>query len=235
MKIISVVVRFGICIGITDIMRVKQALARLSRILPLKKHLQELDGNTAETYMSVLTSFFHQGRAATVKELVQSHEGAVEYLKKLAQLDMITLDEAGEIKGCYPFTMEQRVHRISINGFQVHAMCALDALAPAAMFECRAEVDSECEVSGAAVHVELDNQRVLNTDEVAGLHFGINWMAASGCCSCSDSLCTEMFFLKSLDIAQSWLDADPDNRQIFDLDQAIAFSAGLFKPMMTRA
>lgn len=215
-------------------MRVKQAVARLARILPLKKHLQELDKHTADIYSSVLTSFYHQGKAATVAELGKMHKHAAEQVARLAQLDMITLDAAGEIRGCYPFTMENRVHRILINGFQVHAMCALDALAPAAMFECRAEVDSECAVSAAPVHIELDNQTVLNTEQVAGLHFGINWMAADGCCSCSDSLCTEMLFLKDLDIARSWQNEDSVNRQIFDLPEAIEFSSGLFKPMMSR-
>ncbi len=215
-------------------MRVKQAVARIAKILPLKKHLEELDNDTANTYMAVLTSFFHQGRAASLKQLELQNEGALVHVDKLTKLDMITLDETGEVRGCYPFTMEQRVHRIRINGFQVHAMCALDALAPAAMFECRAEVDSECAVSGAAVHVELDNQTILNSTEVSELHFGINWMAASGCCSCSDSLCTEMFFLNDLDIAQGWLNEDPDNREIFNMNEAIAFSAGLFKPLMSR-
>jgi hypothetical protein len=90
-------------------------------------------------------------------------------------------------------------------------------------------------VSKQAVHLELDNQQVLNADSVAGLHFGINWMAASGCCSCSDSLCTEMLFLIDPQTAQSWLAEDSENRQIFDLNEAISFSAGFFKPLMTQS
>lgn len=215
------------------IMKVETAVARLNGILPLKKHLDELETETASKYMVILSSFYHQGKAPTQEQLMEWGDDAKSHIEKLKQLDMITLDESGDILGCYPFTMEQRVHRIRLNGFEVHAMCALDALAPAAMFECRTEVDSECAVSKQAVHLELDNQQVLNADSVAGLHFGINWMAASGCCSCSDSLCTEMLFLIDPQTAQSWLAEDSENRQIFNLNEAISFSAGFFKPLMT--
>ena len=215
-------------------MKVKQAIHRIAQILPLKKNLDELESAEAVIYHAVLTSFYQQGSAATGSQLEEIDPEAMKHLQKLASLDMLTLDDAGNVRGCYPFTMEQRVHRMQINGHQVHAMCALDALAPAAMFECPSVVDSECAVTGEAVHIELDNQTVLNPDAVAGLQFGINWMAASGCCSCSDSLCTEMLFLKDLDTATVWLQQDPDNREIFDLEQAIAFSVGLFKPMMSR-
>jgi alkylmercury lyase len=213
-------------------MQVRKAIERIAEILPIKKHLDALDPQTAATYHAILTGFMQLGRAPTVAELVHQNADAAEHVANLAARDMITLDDAGEIKGCYPFTMEQRVHRIHINGFEVHAMCALDALAPAAMFKCRSVVDSECAVSAEAVHIELDNQTVLNPQQVKDLHFGINWMAASGCCSCADSLCTEMLFLKDQQTAQQWLQQDVENREIFNLDDAIAFSGGLFKPMM---
>ncbi len=215
-------------------MKVKQAVARIAKILPLKKNLDRLDDAEAAIYNTVLTSFYHQGKAASLPQLLEVDAAASSHLQKLAQLDMLTLDSAGNVSGCYPFTMEQRVHRIQLNGYQVHAMCALDALAPAAMFECATVVDSECAVTGEAVHIELDNQQLLNAEAVAGLQFGINWMAANSCCSCSDSLCTEMVFLKDLASATGWQDEDPENREIFDLEQAIAFSVGLFKPMMSR-
>jgi alkylmercury lyase len=216
------------------IMKIEKAVARLNGILPLKKHLDELDSKTSSIYMAILSSFYHQGKAPALLQLLDWDDDASAHIQKLQQLDMITLDETGNIEGCYPFTMQQRVHRIHLNGYEVHAMCALDALAPAAMFECHAVVDSECAVSGEAVHLELSNQQILNADDVAGLHFGINWMAANGCSSCSDSLCTEMLFLKDLQTAQLWLEEDPENREIFDLNEAVAFSAGFFKPLMAQ-
>lgn len=213
-------------------MKVKQALERLARILPLKSRLDDLDRCTAKIYFAVLNGFYQQGRAPTIRQLQEIDVNALAMLEHLVELDMLTQQESGEIKGCYPFTMEQRVHQILINGFHVHAMCALDALAPSCMFECYSEIDSVCAVTAAPVHIELDKQRVLNADSAAGVYFGINWMAANSCCSCSDSLCTEMLFLKDLETAQAWLDEDHVNREIFNLEDAIAFSCGFFKPLM---
>lgn len=145
---------------------------------------------------------------------------------------MLTLDEDSQVKGCYPFTMEPREHRIQLNGNEVHAMCALDALAPSSMFDCPSVVLSECAVTKDPVRVGLDKQTILNPQDVKDLHFAINWAAASSCGSCSESLCTEMMFLRDSDIAEDWQQQDPDNREIFNLPDSISFAGTFFKPMM---
>jgi hypothetical protein len=216
----------------TKTMKVTQAIERLSSILPIKARLDALPGPSARIYQAVVNGFYQQGRAPTLEELAQLESGAEAIVAGLAEQDMLTLDDDGQVKGCYPFTMEQRVHRIHINGHTVHAMCALDALAPSAMFECPSSIDSQCAVTNEPVHVELDNLSITNPEQVNGLHFGINWAAASSCCSCSDSLCTEMLFLKDEAIAKQWMEDDAENREIFGLVEAIEFSAGFFKPMM---
>jgi len=213
-------------------MKVKNAIDRLNKILPIKTRLDALDKPVADVYLQIVNSFYDRGRAPSIEELTASNADAAGIIKQLAESDMITLAEDGSVKGCYPFTMEPREHRIQINGSEVHAMCALDALAPSAMFHSPSVVLSECAVSKKPVKVELDDQTVINLDEVRDLHFGINWAAASSCCSCSDSLCTEMLFLKDTEIAEGWMREDPANREIFDMTQAMEFSAGFFKPMM---
>ena len=111
-------------------------------------------------------------------------------------------------------------------------MCALDALAPSAMFGCNSVVTSKCEVTGEPVFIELDKQTVLNPDVAGAVYFGLNWLAASSCGSCADNLCTEMLFLKDQQTAQDWSDQDSENREIFSLTDAVAFSAGFFVPLM---
>lgn len=212
--------------------KVEQAITRLARILPIKERLDSLDKESADIYLAIIKSFFDQGRAPTNAELITLNPDARLMIDNLAAQDMITLDEDNNVQGCYPFTMEPREHRIQINHHEVHAMCALDALAPRAMFHTPSTILSECAVTREPVKVELDKQTVLNENEVKQLHFGINWAAASSCGSCSDSLCTEMLFLKDDQTASSWLDQNPENREVFDLDQAIDFSAGFFQPMM---
>lgn len=213
-------------------MKVEQAIQRLTTILPVKKRLDALELSSAQLYLAVVKGFFELGRAPFISELNAIDRNARQRIVELAQQDMLTLEESGEVKGCYPFTMEQRVHRIRLNGFEVHAMCAMDALAPSAMFGCESVVLSECAVTREAVRVELKDQTLLNPEQAAALYFGINWLAASSLASCSDSLCTEMLFLRDLATAQGWLEQDADNRQIFTLDEAVKFAAGFFKPLM---
>ena len=109
-------------------MQVENAINRLGKILPIKHRLDALDAASASVYLAVVNGFYNQGRAPTLEELQAAEPNAEAIVAQLAGQDMLTLDETGQVKGCYPFTMEQRVHRININGHTVQAMCALDAL-----------------------------------------------------------------------------------------------------------
>lgn len=213
-------------------MKVEQAITRLKKILPIKSRLDDMDSDSASVYLAVVNGFYELGRAPLISELELNHKNARDIVAELGKQDMLTLDEQGEVKGCYPFTLEKRVHRIQINGHEVHAMCAMDALAPSSMFETSSVILSECEVTAEPVRIELENQAIKNVDEVSEVHFGMNWQAASSCCSCADSLCTEMLFLKDTATAEGWLNEDAENREIFTLPDAVEFATGFFKPMM---
>ena len=56
------------------------------------------------------------------------------YIKLIANSKLIVLDSAGNPVGAYPFTSEQREHRVHINNVTAYCMCALDALAVSPMF-----------------------------------------------------------------------------------------------------
>ena len=213
-------------------MKVEQAITRLQKILPIKTRLDDMDLDSASVYLAVVNGFYQLGRAPFISELESTHSDAKNIAADLGKQDMLTLDDHGEVKGCYPFTMEKRVHLIQINGHEVHAMCAMDALAPSSMFETSSVILSECEVTKEPVRIELNNQAIQNKYDVSEVHFGMNWMAASSCGSCADSLCTEMLFLKDTKTAEAWLKDDAENREIFTLPDAVEFATGFFKPMM---
>ena len=78
----------------------------------------------------------------------------------------------------------------------------------------------------------MNIQTIENKYEVAHVYFGINWGAASSCCSCADSLCSEMLFLIDTETAKTWLNNDVENHEIFTLPEAVEFAAGFFKPLM---
>lgn len=213
-------------------MKIPQSLQKLSSILPIKSALDALNKSTAETYFRILNGFYTYGRAPLIQELAMTNPSARGHVSLLATKDLLTLDNGGEILGCYPFTMEQRVHRIHLNGHQVYAMCALDALAPSSMFNCSSVVSSKCAVTSQDVNIKLKNSSVLNPDEASDIHVGINWMAASGYGSCSDNLCTDMLYLIDRETANNWQQQDAANRDIYTLVKAIEFSAGFFNPML---
>jgi mercuric reductase len=110
-------------------------------------------------------------------------------------------------------------------------MCALDALAISPMYNLETHIDSSCHVSGASISIDQLDQEVLNRAENTDIHFGINWNSAANNC-CATSLCNEMIFLKNIELAQSWLIEDSQNRELFALDEAIDFAAQYFTPLI---
>ena len=145
---------------------------------------------------------------------------------------MVTFSEDGQPVGAYPFTMEERVHTIQVNGYQVHAMCALDALAESPMFDRNTEINSRCQVTGEPIYIRQSGQTIENMAEAGGVYFGIAWGAADGSSCCADSLCMEMIFLRDDDIAQAWLADDLENREVFTLQDSVTFAERFFVPLV---
>jgi hypothetical protein len=215
--------------------KVQSAVDRLNRLLPLHKSFRSFNTMEKRLYQGILRHFLESGRAPLREELKGQNKDADAIIEKLACNALITLDENGEIHGAYPFTQERRMHQVTINSVRVHAMCALDALAPSAMFSCRSIIHSQCGVSKQALRIEMEDKTVLNKGETGDIHVGINWQAACGTKSCADSLCHEMIFIRGKEIAQDWSKEDTSQREIFTLDEAIAFSTAFFSPLMAEA
>jgi mercuric reductase len=146
---------------------------------------------------------------------------------------MVVVGNDGEPKGAYPFTMEAREHRVRVNGNTVNAMCALDALSVSPMFGVKTEIDSRCRVTGEPVNIRQSGMDIENAGEAGETRIGIAWGAANADSCCADSLCTEMLFLRDGKIAQRWLEEDPDNREIFSLQEAVEFGNRFFAPLMS--
>ncbi len=214
-------------------MKVEKALSRLISFLPLKDKQEACGQEIKELHQKMLRSFVEQGRILTKAEMAQ-HVGSIdEALNVLKTNDMVVFSDGGEPVGAYPFTMEEREHKIQINGHKVNAMCALDALAVSPMFGMDTHIFSKCRVTGAPVSIKQAGLTIENLEEVGDLRFGIIWNAASSCSCCANSLCMEMMFLKDGEVADQWLAADQDNREIFTLQEAVEFGSRFFVPLMS--
>lgn len=210
--------------------KVATALRRLQAELPLLAGLQALGDGDAALYCQLLRSYLEHGQPQAPTLAAIPVDDTRQALQRLADSHLIVLDAGGEPRGVYPFTSEAREHRVTIDRRVVHCMCALDALAVSSMFDRSVVVDSVCRVSGAAIH--LVQQGVVFCAGTLDAWFGLDWGAADSDLACADSLCLEMNFLASEDIAKRWLAASPETREIFDLQAAAGFAAAFFVPLV---
>ena len=213
--------------------KIEKALGRLISVLPLKD-TQESCGKEIKTlHQLVLRSFVEKGRILTKDEMAKYVGNIENAIKILTDNDMVVFSENGEPTGAYPFTMEPREHKIRINGNEINAMCALDALAVSPMFGMKTQISSVCRVTGDPVFIEQSGKIIENEKEAGGINFGIAWGAASTCSCCAESLCMEMMFLKDKDTAAKWLEQAPADRETFTLQEAVEFGARFFVPLMS--
>ncbi len=213
--------------------KIQNAVDRLNKILPLAERQQKLSPEIANVYQKILSSYIDLGRTLNKKEIAEYVDDVTEAINTLRSNDMVVFDSENEPVGAYPFTMEHRDHKVKVNNFLVHSMCALDALAISPMFNIKTHIDSKCHVSGDSISIDQLDQDVLNKEKNKNVHFAINWNSAANNC-CATSLCTEMIFLRDEEIANKWLAEDTDNREIFSIDEAIEFASLFFKPLIVK-
>lgn len=213
--------------------KLENALKRLNDILPLKKSQDECAPEIKELHRQILRSFVSNGRILTRDEMALWVDDVPEAINVLSHYDMVTFSESGEPVGAYPFTMMAREHKVQVNGHQIHAMCALDALAIAPMFGETTQITSQCRVTGKPIQINMSGETILNLAEVQAVHFGIAWSAATAGSCCADSLCLEMNFLHNIETAQKWLADDADSREVFTLQEAVEFASRFFVPLLS--
>ena len=214
--------------------KIQTALDRLNGILPLFENQQKMSESGIKLHRAAMRGFVDNGVIPDRQRMLEMTSGDENILKELEESDVVVFDENGEPTGVYPFTMDIREHRVTVNGYTVHAMCALDALSIHSMYQLPVEINSVCAVTGEAIQVIQENGRLTNV-EANNVYVGINWDAASSCCSCADSLCTEMLFLKNRVVAEEWLSEDNNGREIFTLDEAVSFGSRFFMPLVEAA
>ncbi len=214
--------------------KIQKAVDHLNKILPLAERQKKLSPELANVYQMILKSYVELGRTLNKAEIAKQVGNINQAIDTLRSNDMVVFDSNDEPVGAYPFTMEQRDHKIRVNDHTIHSMCALDALAISPMFKVKTHIESKCHVTGDTISIDQLDQEVLNKNENEKLHFGISWNSAANNC-CATSLCTEMIFLKDKEIADTWQSEDLENREIFGIDEAIDFSSRFFRPLVNEA
>jgi hypothetical protein len=214
-------------------MNIEQAIERLHSQLPLRARQQALPPELAEVHRAILRSFIERGRPLKSTELASMVPGGdiAGALKRLGDDDLVVLNRDGnEPVGAYPMTLSDTPHRIQVAGHNFHAMCALDALSIAPMYDLEVRIESRCHVTGELISIVQRGMNIIEAHPDREVRVGIHWQ--NPCGAAAHSMCLEMVFLRDAETAAKWQNGDTENLTVFTLDEAIAFGAGFFKPLV---
>ena len=212
---------------------ISNAVQRLNEQLPLKARQQALPPELASVHRATLSSLARQGRPPNREELGELlGNGDIDAaLARLASDDLVVLNPACTgIAGAYPMTTEDTPHHLKVNKQPVNAMCALDALSVGPMFNAEVEISSRCHVTGTAITLHMQGETLQEVSPSADVHVGVRWQNPSACAA--HSMCLEMVFLLDKPTAIEWQAGDTENTSLFSLQDAIAFGAGFFTPLL---
>jgi mercuric reductase len=214
-------------------MEIQAAVERLNLQLPLKARQEQLPIELKVAHEMILTVLVTEGRTPDEIELrdilgdIDIHEA----LQRLGADDLIVLDSAGQkILGAYPVTLEKTVHRITVNDHHIHAMCALDAVSVAPMFDAEVLIESKCHASNADIRIKMRAGKILSVSPGTNVTVGIRWQMPKEVAA--HSMCLEMVFFKDRTTAEAWQQDDVEHISLFSLPVAVEFGKAFFRPLL---
>jgi hypothetical protein len=204
----------------------KQGPARRARLTDRERAL----------YFWILRRFGTDGRPSSVEiraEAARLKVDVKEALATLAREDLAHLGSNGEITVAYPFSGDPTVHRVRFlrSGHEAHAMCAIDALGIAAMFDEPIEVESRDPLSGEEVQAEVapDGEGAWEPAS-AVVVAGVLDRQADSCSGC----CPVLNFFASSENAERWLREHSQVRgQVISVEDAIASGRAVFGDVLS--
>jgi Alkylmercury lyase len=188
-----------------------------------------LTDSERELYFWILRRFATSGRpnGAETREAAERLGLDVERaLETFAREDLVHLDWAGEITVAYPFSGHPTAHRVRFQaGHETYAMCAIDALGIARMFDEPIEIASRDPLTEEEIQVELepDGMGSWQPEEAVVV------CGASGSGESCRSCCPVLNFFASRENGERWLEARPDVRgQVISMPEAVAAGRSVF-------
>jgi hypothetical protein len=189
-----------------------------------------LGDSERELYFWILRRFATNGRPSGA----ELHERAAQLglelehaLATLAREDLVHRGPDAEIAVAYPFSGRPSAHRVRFpNGHEVHAMCAIDALGIAPMFEQTIEVRSHDPLTGAAFQAKVAPDGTASWEpDAAVVVAGVLDRQGDSCSGC----CPVLNFFVSRENAERWLAEHPHVRgHVITVEDAIASGRVVF-------
>jgi hypothetical protein len=184
-------------------------------------------------HRGVLSHFAATGAAPTLAELAQvAADAGVDpqaALRRLAEDDLLAVDEAGRLVAAYPFSPTPTRHRVEVDGVQLYAMCAIDALGIPAMLDRDATITSTDPQTGRPITVTVTARAVVFDPPETVLVY-----AATGRGGRSvDTCCSTINFFADAVSARTWIGAHPHlTADVLDQERAVALGRGIFGPLL---
>ena len=221
----------------TRITEIQTALERLNSLLPLKQRQNELPRRLKALHQFILRSLAADGSIPEARELDPWGDSASlsVTLQTLAEKDLIVCDPSGNsVVGAYPVTLENTPHKVTINNHCINAMCALDAVSIAPLFEQEVAIHSVCHLSHAPLYIQQKDMNIIEAQPSQDIVVGIRWQQPRG--YAAHSMCTEMVFLKDRSAAEQWQQQQKNGEQqaitLLTLREAIELGAAFFIPLL---
>lgn len=213
--------------------KVAAAVAKLSQQLPLHARQRALPEPLATVHRAMLRSLAEHGRPLSTEELAEmvGADGVAEAIERLGGDDLAVLNaERSAMVGAYPMTVERTPHRLRVGGRPVNAMCALDAVSVGPMYDAEVEIESRCQVTGEPIRIRQKGREILSAEPSRDVRVGVRWQQPGECAA--HSMCLEMVFLKDGPTAEQWVADGEGDKSQFSLEEAVAFGAGFFVPLV---
>jgi hypothetical protein len=207
-------------------------LKKLISLLPLPERHAALPPELQRLHAAFLRSLVERGRPLSTEEMETLAPGGdvVNALWTLAANDLIVLDALGRAVGAYPVTVEQTPHRVRVNGNDISAMCAFDAVSVAPMFGTETVVHSRCPMTGEPILIEQHGRRIKKVLPSPAVMVGIWWRNPGSVAA--RNFCPGIVFLRDGAAAQAWRAVDIANRDTVSLEDAVDAGTRFFEPLL---
>jgi alkylmercury lyase len=216
----------------------REALAAAMAVAGRRARWAALDDAEDAVRRSVLLGFAAFGTPPSVMEITASTgldaDAVRAALARLADRDLIVLDEDGRIAAAYPFSAAPTPHRVMLARFgtTVHALCAIDALGIGGMLGADTLIESRCAETGAPVTVRTHDAGFALAELApadAVVWYGI---AYAGGCAARSGCALKLFFGSDADLA-SWRARHRDHPGYrLSVPAALQLALALFAPML---
>lgn len=186
-----------------------QLVEELQERVRFGKRLSELNEVEHAVWQAVLQAFAERSRAPSPAELGSLVPGGPDQIESVLQglvaKDVIVLDEAsGGIVAAYPFSARPTPHRVRLEGREVYALCAIDALGIAAMLKRPTRITSACAhcSNQVSLAVTADGETITEAEPSSIMMWIAVAVAGQGCCAVT--LCPEINFFCSPAHLEAW-------------------------------